>query len=220
MFKDQKLTVFPGTVSEYIQRMSEKEDHMARLYDAKMRKEKQYQAFIASAQQSASKKPGKAKFIDPKKQKAAKEKKNKISRLGWHRSDGKHFATRVCAESTIERCWYCVLSVAMSRVRTALQTLKKLDEDYLRLPEEVQLAAKAKPLHFKFPSPDDVASSLRSITDGYTPVVRLTDAAVGYGRDISTAILSHLTLEVLYSCNCTAGWEWLVIGLMAGCRSA
>lgn len=70
MFKEQKLSVFPGTVSEYIQRMAEKEDHMARLYDAKMRQEKRYQAFIASAQQSTSKKPGKAKFIDPKKQKA------------------------------------------------------------------------------------------------------------------------------------------------------
>lgn len=70
MFKEQKLTVFPGSVSEYMQRMAEKDDHMARLYDAKLKQEKRYQAFIASAQSSTSKKPGKAKFVDPKKQKA------------------------------------------------------------------------------------------------------------------------------------------------------
>ncbi len=70
MFDEQKLTVFPGSVSDYIQRMGEKADHMARLYDAKLKQEKRHQAFIASAQQSTSKKPGKAKFIDPKKQKA------------------------------------------------------------------------------------------------------------------------------------------------------
>lgn len=78
----------------------------------------------------------------------------------------------------------------------ALQSLKVLDEDYLRLPEEVVAARKAKPIHFKFPSPDDVASALRSITDPYSPVIRLTNAAVGYGRDTSTAVLSRLTLEV------------------------
>lgn len=72
MFQDQKLTVFPGSVSDYIGRMSEKADHMSRLYAAKMTQERRFRAFIASAQQSTSKKPGKAKFIDPKKQKAGK----------------------------------------------------------------------------------------------------------------------------------------------------
>lgn len=64
------------------------------------------------------------------------------------------------------------------------------------MPEEVQEARRAKPLHFKFPAPDDIASSLRSITDPTMPVIRLTNAAVGYGRDITTAVLSKLTLEV------------------------
>jgi hypothetical protein len=117
MFAEQKLTTFPGTVSEYFGRMSEREDHMSRLRDAKHKQEKKMQAFIASAQTSTSKKPGKAKFVDPKKQKAgacdaaiiaagvvtvpvyccgpAKEKKAKLARLGWYRSDGKQFALRV-----------------------------------------------------------------------------------------------------------------------------
>jgi hypothetical protein len=83
MFVEQKLTTFPGTVSEYFGRMSEREDHMSRLRDAKHKQEKKMQAFIASAQSSSSKKPGKAKFIDPKKQKAGAEQAAPLRSITW-----------------------------------------------------------------------------------------------------------------------------------------
>ena len=60
--------------------------------------------------------------MDPKKQRAAAEKKKKMHRIGWHRSDGKKFHT---------------------------MSMKILDEDALRLPEEVVAMAKAKTVHFK-----------------------------------------------------------------------
>jgi hypothetical protein len=84
MFVEQKLTTFPGTVSEYFGRMSEREDHMSRLRDAKHKQEKKMQAFIASAQSSSSKKPGKAKFIDPKKQKAGAEQAAPLRSITWY----------------------------------------------------------------------------------------------------------------------------------------
>lgn len=73
------------------------------------------------------------------------------------------------------------------------QSLKKLDEAYLRDPEEVHEIKKPKPMHFRFPSPEDIEGALR--VTATQPLIRLTAAAVGYG-DTSSAILSNLTLEV------------------------
>jgi ATPase subunit of ABC transporter with duplicated ATPase domains len=111
---DLRLTVFPGTLSEYEQRMGERASHHARMRDAKARKEKQAQEFIASAKQSTSKKPGKAKFIDPKKQQAAKTKKKKLERLGWHRSDGKAYVPLPLSPSPRA---FALLRFALLRVR-------------------------------------------------------------------------------------------------------
>ena len=100
--------------------------------------------------------------------KQAKQKMHKLERIGLYRDDGKAFKTH---------------------------SLKTLDESAVRLPTQIQAAARASKVHFEFPEP---SPKLRcSDSDA---IVSLDDVAVSRcpgGVPPSPPILAHVTLHVM-----------------------
>jgi hypothetical protein len=112
-------------------------------------------------------------------QKLAKTRRDKMERQSYFRDDGKRYHTH---------------------------SLDRLDEKSLRLPETPEALKKQRQLHFKFPSPVDVATALRSVTSASVPVLTVTEASVTY-PGAAAATLHDLTFQVL----CCLVWAGLVV---------
>ncbi len=95
--------------------------------------------------------------------KQAKQKEKKIERMGLYRDDGKKFK---------------------------LNSLKKLSEKFVRLPNRIEELKTEKAEKFKFPCPEPI----RSLSDVNDAVLRLQDLECGYDR--TKPILSGLNLQL------------------------
>ncbi|KAH9259109.1 hypothetical protein BASA81_002729 [Batrachochytrium salamandrivorans] len=148
-----------GTDVIYIDEDSQTLKQFAGGYLSYIKREEERLLAMESRVDSAQRKKAHAqRFIakhgtDPSKQKQVKEKKDKLDRQGFFREDGRRYKTH---------------------------SLQKLDEKYVRLPEQTPDELKlAKPLHFKQLSLDDGGSS-STMKMGDTMLVSLENANVGY----------------------------------------
>ena len=94
--------------------------------------------------------------------KQAKQKEKKIERIGLYRDDSKRYK---------------------------LNSIKKLDEKWIRLPQHVEAKGLERAERFTFPEP----APLRSVCSLDDPVLRLYEATCGYAAQ---AVLSGLNLQV------------------------
>ena len=151
-FDNKKLKVFPGDYLSFVERQKEKEKAMEARVDAADRQRDAAEAFIRKQQNST----------DANKQKQAKEKRDKLERVGNYREDGRRYKTN---------------------------SLKKLSEDFVRLPDKVpDKLVKAKELHFHFP---EEPSSRRVGPD--VSLLRYDQVTIGYD---SNPILKNVTLQL------------------------
>mmetsp|Transcript_14885 Transcript_14885/g.44844 ORF Transcript_14885/g.44844 Transcript_14885/m.44844 type:complete len:694 (-) Transcript_14885:87-2168(-) len=119
-FANAELTYFNGGYDDYLSRAAEASANHARRLDARVRQEEKAQNAAAHMQRAA-------RGGNDKAARQAKQKLNKVDRIGLGRSDGKRFA---------------------------LQSLKKLDASASRLAERVEGKAREREEKFQFPAPD------------------------------------------------------------------
>ena len=143
MFANKSLRYFSGTFSEFEEIESQIASRNANLLDARVRQEKK-------ARDSAEKMRQGAKHHTQLKQ--AKQKVDKIARMGLFRDDGKRFK---------------------------LNSLRKESANSLRLPEHIEAKRPDKETKFTFPSPD--IGALRSVSNEHDGILELDDVSCGYG---------------------------------------
>jgi len=99
--------------------------------------------------------------------KQAKQKEEKMGRIGLFREDGRRYK---------------------------LQSLATLDDESVLLPDKVEAKRGARDDHFEFPDPND-GGSLRTVAAAHSPLVEFRDAALGYGGGTSP-IISGFTQQI------------------------
>ena len=119
VFEHKRLTYHVGNYSDYQQKMQEKRARESQILDAADRQRTKAMAFVQKQQQSK-------KSLDPNKQRQAKQKKEKMDRIGNYREDGKRYK---------------------------LRSLKKLSEDHVRLAQKVVVEADEPVVKLNFPCP-------------------------------------------------------------------
>jgi ATP-binding cassette subfamily F protein 3 len=98
--------------------------------------------------------------------KQAKQKQEKMSRIGLYRDDGRRFK---------------------------LQSLATMDDDALLLPDKVESVRGARDDRFEFPDPNE-GGTVRSLSGPDAPVVEFRDAAVGFSG--CSAVISGFTHQI------------------------
>jgi len=146
----------------YLHHEEEAASRHSKLLDARVRQEEDARKAVASMQASArDTKGGNDKVL-----KQARQKQEKMARIGLFREDGRRFK---------------------------LQSLATLDDESVLLPDKVEAKRGARDDHFEFPDPND-GGALRTVAAPDSPLVEFRDAALGYSG--ANPVISHLTQHI------------------------
>jgi ATPase subunit of ABC transporter with duplicated ATPase domains len=146
-----------------LQHEEEAASRHSHLLDARVRQEDDARKAIAAMHAAARDSKG---GRNDKVLKQAKQKQEKMARIGLFREDGRRFK---------------------------LQSLSTLDDDALRLPEKVEAVRGARDDRFEFPAPDE-GGALRSVNDPHCPLVEFREAALGFSG--ASPIIAGLTQQI------------------------
>jgi len=152
---------FAGGFNAYEQRMAELQVDLERRVTAADKQRKQAASFVQDVK-------SKSRDADPNKQRQAKEKLDKMDKIGNFRSDGRRYKT---------------------------QSLKKLDEKAVRLPEKTPLAlSKHRDLRFNFVSLANPVEDARR----HQSQVALDGVWASYAAGPTEPVLRNLTLALSF----------------------
>lgn len=157
IFAKKSLRYFAGTFSEFEEIESQIATRNASMLDARVRQEKK-------AREAAEKMRQGARHHTQLKQ--AKQKMDKIARMGLFRDDGKRFK---------------------------LNSLKRESEGALRLPQHIEGQRPEKETKFTFPTPD--LGALRAVSSSNDSILELDDVSCGYpGNTILSNVTARISL--------------------------
>ena len=146
----------------YLHHEEEAASRHSKLLDARVRQEEDARKAVAAMQASArDTKGGNDKVL-----KQARQKQEKMARIGLFREDGRRFK---------------------------LQSLATLDDESVLLPDKVEAKRGARDDHFEFPDPND-GGALRTVAAPDSPLVEFRDAALGYSG--ANPVISRLTQHI------------------------
>lgn len=138
----------------YLLHQEEAASRHSHLLDARVRQEEDARKAIAAMQASARDVKG---GRNDKVLKQAKQKQEKMSRIGLFREDGRRYK---------------------------LQSLATLDDDAVLLPDKVESIRGARDDRFEFPDPND-GGALRSVSGPACPLVEFREATLGISSGIT-----------------------------------
>ena len=157
---------FPGDYPTFERIMRERAAATEAREDAADRQRAKAEAMVRRQQAQAG--------DDPNKARQARERKDKLERIGYYRDDGRRYR---------------------------FNTLKKLDEKFLRLPQATSLASErrgpAKEMVFRLPQPSDVSDSGETLVRFDFVGMEYVGGAPKLLRDVTVSLTSGARVAVL-----------------------